>query len=74
MSRAILLSLNERDVIAHCAKANVGVSAIEGLVGGGVRLVCRSSNGAELMRAALKKHLIEGDAVREPYRPKTPLW
>jgi len=74
MSRAILLSLDEGQVIAQCLKAKVGVSAIEGLVGGGVRLVCRSSAGAEIMRAALKKHLIEGEAVRERHRPKTPLW
>lgn len=74
MSRAILLSLDEGQVVAHCLKAKVGVSAIEGLVGGGVRLVCRSSAGAEIMRQALKKHVIEGEVVREPYRPKTPLW
>lgn len=74
MSRAILLSLNERQVIAQCLKAEVGVSVIEGLVGGGVRLVCRSLAGAEIMRETLKKHLIEGDAVRERHRPATPLW
>jgi hypothetical protein len=39
-----------------------------------VRLVCRSSAGAEIMREALKKQLIEGDAVRERHRPPTPLW
>jgi hypothetical protein len=74
MSRAILLSLDEGAVIAQCLKTKVGVSAIEGLVGGGVRLVCRSSVGAELIRTTLKKHVIEGAAIREPYRPKTPLW
>jgi hypothetical protein len=74
MSRAILLSLDEGAVIAQCLKAKVSVSAIEGLVGGGVRLVCRSSVGAELIRTTLKKHVIEGAAIREPYRPKTPLW
>ena len=74
MSRAILLSLDEGQVIAHCLKAKVGVSAIEGLVGGGVRLVCRSSAGAEIIRDLLKKHLIKGEAVRQRHRPKTPLW
>jgi hypothetical protein len=74
MSRAILLSLDEGQVIAQCLKANVGVSAIEGLVGGGVRLVCRSSAGAETMREILKKHLIQGEAVRVRHRPATPLW
>lgn len=74
MSRAILLSLDEGQVIAQCLKAKVGVSAIEGLVGGGVRLVCRSSAGAEAIRATLKKHLIKGEAVRQRHRPRTPLW
>ena len=74
MSRDILLSLGEGQVIAHCLTAKVGVSAIEGLVGGGVRLVCRSSAGAEIIREMLKKDLIHGEAVRERRRPATPLW
>ena len=74
MSRSILLSLDEGQVMAHCLKDKVGISAIEGLIGGGVRLVCRSSAGAELMRETLKKHLIQGEAVRERHRPATPLW
>ena len=74
MSRAILLSLDEGQVIAQCLKAKVGVSAIEGLVGGGVRLVCRSTAGAEIMRETLKKRLIQGEVVRERHRPPTPLW
>jgi 2-phosphoglycerate kinase len=74
MSRAMLLSLGEGQVVAHCLKAKVEVSAIEGLIGGGVRLVCRSTAGAEIMRETLKKHLIEGDALRERHRPTTPLW
>jgi hypothetical protein len=74
MSRAILLSLDEGEVVARCLKAKVGVSAIEGLIGGGVRLVCLSSAGAELIRKTLKRHLIKGHAVRERHRPPTPLW
>jgi hypothetical protein len=74
MSRAILLSMSEGDVIGQCLKSKVGVSAIESLVGGGVRLVCRSGEGAELIRKTLRKHLIKGEAMRERYRPRTPLW
>ena len=74
MSRAILLSMDEREAIAHCLKANVGVSAIENLVSGGVRLVCMSGSGAELIRKTLKKHLIDGEVARERYRPRTPHW
>jgi len=74
MSRAILLTLSEGQVIAHCLKAKVAVSAIEGLVGGGARLVCRSVAGAATMRETLKKHLIQGNVVRVRHRPATPLW
>jgi hypothetical protein len=74
MSRAILLSMPEEEVRAQCRAANVGVSAIDRLVGGGVRLVCMSGSGAELIRKKLKSRLIKGEAVREPYRPATPMW
>jgi hypothetical protein len=52
MTRDILPSLGEGQVIGHCLKAKVGVSAIEGLVGGGVRLVCRSTAGGDNSRDA----------------------
>lgn len=74
MTRVILLSLPEKQVRAHCLDNDVGVSAIESLRDGGVRLVCMSAQGAELIRGKLKKHLIEGDVVREKYRPSTPMW
>ena len=74
MSREVLLSMAEADVRAQCLKANVGVSAIECLVDGGVRLVCMSGRGAELIRKKLKSHLIKGDVIRERYRPRSPLW
>jgi hypothetical protein len=74
VSRAILLALNETEVREKCLEANVGVSAIERLLDGGVRLVCMSGHGADLVRSRLKRHLIEGEAVRERHRPRTPLW
>lgn len=74
MSRAILLSMGEAEVRARCLDAKVGVSAIERLLDGGVRLVCMSSKGAELIRKKLKSHLIKGVATRERHRPNTPLW
>lgn len=74
MSRMLLLSMSERDAVAKCADANVGVSAIEKLTSGGVRLVCMSSHGAETMRKALKKHLITGEVVRERHRPRHTSW
>ena len=38
MSRMLLLSMTEREAIAKCAEAKVGVSAIESLASGGVRI------------------------------------
>lgn len=74
MSRALLVALDEGQVVAACLKENVGISAIERLVSGGVRLVCMSSDGAARMARKLKPHLIDGVATRERHRPATPLW
>lgn len=74
MSRALLIDLDEGQVVARCLKEKVGISAIERLPSGGVRLVCNSSEGAGTMLRALKGHLIKGEVVRERHRPITPLW
>lgn len=74
MSRAINLSMAEADVLARCTTERVGVSAIERLPQGGVRLVCMSMFGAELIRRKLKSHIIKGDVTRERHRPTRPLW
>ena len=75
MSRTLYVSLDEGKVIACCLKEKVGVSAIERLPGGGVRLVCNSGDGAQRIRKVLKRELIEdGETARERHRPSTPLW
>jgi hypothetical protein len=74
MSRAINLSLGEADVLARCVSESVGVSAIERLPQGGVRLVCMSGHGAELIRRKLKSYIIKGEVTRERHRPTRPLW
>ena len=74
MSRVINLSLGEADVISRCSAERVGVSAIERLPEGGVRLVCMSMDGAALIRRRLKSHVIQGDVRRERFRPTRPLW
>ena len=60
MTRVVLLSMNESEVIARCHDAKVGVSAIERLTTGGVRLVCMSVEGAGTIRSKLKTHIIKG--------------
>lgn len=72
MSRVLLLSLDEGQVVTHCLAANVGISAIEGLPAGGTRLVCMSVNGAAHMRKKLKSQIIPGTATRAIYRPGMP--
>jgi hypothetical protein len=74
MSRVLLVDLDEGRVVAACLKENVGISSIERLASGGVRLVCMSSDGAAQMTRKFKPHLIDGIATRERHRPATPLW
>jgi hypothetical protein len=60
--------------VIRCLSEKVGVSAIERLPQGGVRLVCMSSDGAALIRRKLKANLIKEEITRERHRPTTPLW
>lgn len=74
MTRALNLDLDESAVVAKCLAEKIGVSAIERLPQGGVRLVCMSADGAERIRRKLKTHLITDAVVRQRYRPASPLW
>ena len=74
MSRVLFLSLDEGQVVTRCLSENVGISAIERLPGGGVRLVCKSGDDAVMMRRKLKPHLMDDTATRARHRPVTPLW
>ena len=74
MSRAMQLAMSESEALAHCAKAEVGVSAIELLPDGGVRLVCKSVDGANLMRRKFKPKIIAEERARAKHRPAKPLW
>lgn len=74
MSRVLFVALDEKQVTARCEAENVGISALESLPKGGVRLVCMSSDGAALMLRKLKSHMIGGEAVRHLHRPRKPLW
>lgn len=74
MSRELYVALEEGTVVTRCQSRNVGISAIEPLPQGGVRLVCMSVDGAETMRASFRSNLIRQGAVRSKHRPNTPLW
>ena len=74
MSRVVNLNLDEGVVVIRCMSEKVGVSAIESLPSGGVRLVCMSGEGAAKIRKKLKAYLIDGEIERERHRPVKPLW
>jgi hypothetical protein len=68
------LAMTESEALAHCLASKVGVSAIETLPGGGVRLVCKSVDGANLIRRKFKPKLISIERPRARHRPVQPLW
>ena len=74
MSRELFVTLDERDVVSRCLAEKVGISAIERLPAGGVRLVCMSGYGASVMTRKFKAHLIKGAVARQRHRPIRALW
>jgi hypothetical protein len=74
LSRAINLALSESTILKHCRDQSIGVSAIEPLPHGCVRLVCMSSKGADAVRTTFASKLVEGEVTREKFRPSSPLW
>jgi hypothetical protein len=74
MSRAMQLAMSEQEVLTLCASEKVAVSAVERLPGGGTRLVCCSSSGAEIVRRKAKSKIVTAEQIREKHRPTTPLW
>lgn len=58
------LSLTEAEVTARCDKAGVAISAIEALPAGGTRLITVTGDGADTMRRAFAKNIIEGRVKR----------
>jgi hypothetical protein len=74
MSRVLFLTLDHDAAVAKCQAEKVGISAIEAWPGGGVRLVCMSSDGAGVLTRKLKSQLMHGDVERQRHRPARPLW
>jgi hypothetical protein len=73
MTRALNLALAEADVVARCDKAGVAISAIETLVGGGTHVVTVTSDGAAILRRALREHVIDGRVKRFAFvNPRQP--
>ena len=74
MSREIFLSMDEKQVLARCAKENIGISVIEPLPNGGTRLVCNNGDDAVTIRNKLKSNLLTERVERARFRPTRPLW
>jgi len=74
MSRVVNLSMAEADVREQCRKSAIGVSSLEVLQSGGVRLVTSSVDGAETIRKKLNSKVVDGDVQRPPESPKTWPW
>ncbi|HEY0627878.1 MAG TPA: hypothetical protein VGD23_00960 [Sphingomicrobium sp.] len=74
MSRVLLLDMSTQAATDECHRLDIGVSALEALPAGGVRLVTMSSDGAEVLRTKLKGKLIKGEVIRARHRPTRPLW
>ena len=68
------VALIQTDGVTRCQAERVGISAIERLPDQGVRLVCMSVHGAEVMRTKLKSRLLKGTIERFRIRPTRPLW
>ena len=73
-SGVVNLSMAEAEVREQCRKSDIGVSSLEVLQSGGVRLVTSSSDGAEKIRKKLKSKLVRGDVERTPVNPRTWPW
>jgi len=64
VSRVVNLAMSADEARHQCLTRQVGVSALENLPDGGVRLVCMSTGGAETIRKRLKSNIIKGDVRR----------
>ena len=67
MSRVLLLSMSEGQVVKTCEAEGVLISTIEPLLSGGVRLVCSTMAGAEILRGKCKKQIIHTPVVRTAF-------
>ena len=69
MSRVLFLNMSETAAVDYCKTKSVGVSAVEKLSSGGIRLVCMSSDGAETART---RPQVQADQGRSDPRQDPP--
>lgn len=66
-NRATNLTMTEAEAIAKCNALGVGISVVEPLASGGVRLVCTTMAGAETLREKCKKQVIRTTVTRTAF-------
>jgi uncharacterized protein YunC (DUF1805 family) len=71
MSRAVNINATRAHVLAACARRKVGISTIEDLGSGGVRVVMNNAADAALMATFYGRKVISGTVRRTPLRPQT---
>ena len=74
LSRVLNLRMGESEVRDQCQSKGVGVSSLEKLPDGGVRLVCMSVDGATTMRTRFKSKIIAGDVRRVELTTRRGAW
>lgn len=67
--RAVLVTLDEVEVLAICAKRKFSVSAVETLLSGGTRVVLQRAEDAASLRRILRAKLIDGPISRIAWEP-----
>ncbi len=67
MSRAVNLSISETEATTKCADLNVDISVMEPLPDGGVHIVCRTLEGADILRLKAKASLMAGPVKRSAF-------
>ena len=68
MSRAVNVSTAPAEVASLCQKKSIAISAIEGLVSGGTRVVFMNMTDTATMKQAFGSKVLTGAVSRVPLR------
>jgi hypothetical protein len=66
MSRAMNLSMPQREVADLCETLGVATTSIESLIPQGTRVVCKTAEGSAILLKKVKTSLIQGSITRTP--------
>ncbi|TPG10925.1 hypothetical protein [Sphingomonas oligophenolica] len=64
MSRALNIKASQADIVATCAKRNIGISAIEALASGGTRVVMNNAEDTATIAKSYGSKVIAGEVTR----------